>query len=101
MNVTLKVCAIMEIRPNIFIKNVEENKVNNCLSNAKRFNQSIMIKKSFKYLPHIDFHKGIDSTGILNGKMQIENNILFILIQKMPKGSLHHAHLYALTDILF
>lgn len=69
------------------------------------FNNSVNVKQSLRYIPYNDFHTGynnlhlLDSNRtILTGKEQLDKNPLFDIVKDMPKGAIHHAHLYTFVD---
>ena len=73
--------------------------LNDSINLLRYFNNSIYIKKKYRYISYSDFYEGIHNLKVLNGIKQIKENHLFNIISDMPKGVIHHAHLFALTDI--
>ena len=75
------------------------------ISNLTEFNNSVLVKQGFRYIPYNEFHSGYnyqhfgnEKRGILPGKEQLENNVLFNIMKAMPKGAEHHTHLYTFID---
>ena len=84
----------------------EEKDVDYIIKNLVDFNNSVTVKQSHRYIPYTEFHTGYNNlhfdkdynSGILPGKEQLEKNPFFKLLKDMPKGALHHTHLYTLID---
>ena len=73
--------------------------LNEYINLLRYFNNSIYIKKKYRYISYSDFYEGIHNLEVMHGIKQIKENHLFNIILDMPKGAIHHAHLFALTDI--
>ncbi len=73
--------------------------LNDIVSEIVNINNNPLIKEYYKYMPHYDFHTGIDSNNYLSGKTQLKNSILFNILRDFPKGAEHHAHLFAYLNI--
>ena len=90
---------LIEKYKTVGIKEQVFSKIDENINFIRFFNNSIFIKKKYKYIAYSDFYEGIHNTNALNGIQQLKSNCLFNLVSAMPKGVIHHAHLFALTDI--
>ena len=80
----------------------KKNEIDDLLKGFRFLNNSNLIKDmgNNKYISYNPFFLD-NEYFVKNGKQQIQSHYLFNFIKNMPKGVLHHAHLFAFIDLIY